>query len=162
MGAEIRRTSSAEARHVNFADVILEGRIETGDYDKLLKLIDERCGEAADCPNVIFLASPGGDLIEAMKIGRLVRKLRLETSVPIDVPPVPSDLPPQDRQKIEADLKAFKSVLKDAKANYMCVSACFFIFVAGVYRETNAPLDGDCRSRYLFLAFTGHIFPRMT
>ncbi len=122
--------------------MILEGKIERGDYDKLLRLIDADCLNYS-CTAGIYLASPGGDLIEAMKIGRLVRKLRLETHVPSDVPPVPDLLPP-DRQKIEAirkkaeaDLKDYKAILKDAKANYMCASACFFIFVAGIDRERN-------------------------
>lgn len=142
-GAEIRRTTGDELRYVDYADVILEGKIEIGDYDKLLKIIDEDCGDYNSCTSGIFLASPGGDLIEAMKIGRLVRKLRLVTHVPSDVPPVPSDLLPSDRQKIEAlrkkavaDLKDFKAILKNAKADFMCASACFFIFVAGIDRET--------------------------
>jgi hypothetical protein len=33
--------------------------------------------------------------------------------------------------------RSFKAILKDAKANYMCASACFFIFVAGIDRERN-------------------------
>jgi hypothetical protein len=140
-GAEIRYTRPEEFRFTDFADVILEGKIEAGDYDKLLELIDEDCRNSS-CTSGIYLASPGGDLIEAMKIGRLVRKLRLETHIPSDVPPVPSDLLPQDRQKIEAlrkkaeaNLNDSKAILKDAKANYMCTSACFFIFVAGIDRE---------------------------
>jgi hypothetical protein len=141
-GAEIRRTTRGELRYVDYADVILEGKIEIGDYEKLLKIIDEDCGDYSSCTSGIFLASPGGDLVEAMKIGRLARKLRLATHVPSDVPPVPSDLLPPYRQKIEAiqkkleaDMKDFKAILKDAKANYMCASACFFIFVAGIDRE---------------------------
>jgi hypothetical protein len=109
-GAEIRFTRPSELGDLYFAtNVILEGKVETGDYDKLLKLIDEDCGDYKNCNIVIYLASPGGNLIEAMKIGRLVRKLRLETEVP-------SDLPSPYRQKTEA-------ILKDAKANYMCASA---------------------------------------
>jgi hypothetical protein len=71
--------------------------------------------------SAIFLASPGGDLIEAMKMGRLIRKLRLRTEVP-------SDLPPPDREKAEA-------TLKNPKASFVCASACFFIFVAGIDRD---------------------------
>jgi hypothetical protein len=119
--AEIRRARAEELRYLGSADVIFEGKIETGDYDKLLRLIDEDCGEYNSCSNGIYLASPGGNLIEAIKIGRLVRKRSVETHVP-------SDLPPQYRQKTEA-------ILKDAKANYICASACFFIFVAGIDRE---------------------------
>jgi hypothetical protein len=140
-GAEIRHIKPAEFFDLGgSADVILEGKVETGDYDKLLRLVDEDCGDYKICPMGIFLASPGGDLNEAMKIGRLVRKLRLETHVP-------SDLPSPYRQKSEA-------ILKNAKATYMCASACFFIFVAGIDREKFGypPI----------LGFTGHTFQRLT
>jgi hypothetical protein len=64
-------------------NLILEGTITSGDYDKLRKLIDENCpGKwTVQCPHLILLASPGGSLLEAMKIGRLIRKLRLDTIV---------------------------------------------------------------------------------
>jgi len=96
-----------------------------GDYDKLRKLIDENCPTKSyntTCPNEIYLASPGGSLVEAMKIGRLVRALRWDIQVP-------SQAPPDVRQKIVAALK-----LKDPQTNYMCSSACFFISIAGIER----------------------------
>ena len=69
---------------------ILEGTTTTGDYDKLRKLIDENCpGKWTDlCPDRILLASPGGSMLEAMKIGRLIRKLRWDTEVPENFPPM--------------------------------------------------------------------------
>lgn len=133
-GAEIREPRPEELGATGFARVILEGKVEIGDYDKLLKIIGDDCemefrGMPA-CADGIFLASPGGDLIEAMKISSLLRKLRLETHIP-------SDLPSPYRQKTEA-------ILEDAKANYMCASACFFMFVAGIDRErdTYPPILG--------------------
>ena len=68
--------TGAEITQIVFppADVILEGKIEPGDYEKLLKLIyliNEDCGENKYCARGIYLASPGGSLVEAMKIGRL-------------------------------------------------------------------------------------------
>lgn len=58
------------------------------------------------------------------------------------MPAIRSGLPSEYRQKVEAlrkeaenDLKDYKAVLKDAKGNYMCASACFFIFVVGIDRE---------------------------
>jgi hypothetical protein len=59
-----------------------------------------------------------------MKIGRLIRKLRLDTEVP-------EQMPPDLRQKIAAAIK-----LKDPQRDYMCASACFFIYVAGIYRSS--------------------------
>jgi hypothetical protein len=106
---------------------ILEGTIVARDYDKLRKLVDEDCPAKyynSGCASAIYLASPGGSVAEAMKIGRLVRTLRWETKIPDDVPP---DL----RSKTVAALK-----LKDAEANYMCASACFFVYVAGFERAS--------------------------
>ena len=105
--------------------IILEGTIVPGDYDKLQKLINENCPSTSwstSCPSDVYLASPGGSVAEAMKIGKLVRMLRLGTQVPEDAP---ADL----RQKIIRALK-----LQDPKANYLCASACFFIAVAGIDR----------------------------
>ena len=56
-GAEIRHTRREEMLATNFTNVIMEGKIETGDYDKLLKLIDEDCRDYS-CINGIYLASP--------------------------------------------------------------------------------------------------------
>jgi hypothetical protein len=106
-------------------DVILEGTIVPGDYDKLRKLIDEWCPARSynsRCPSEIYLASPGGSLTEAMKIGRLVRALRWGTKIP-------SKESPDLRQNIVAALK-----LKAPQSNYMCASACFFISIGGIER----------------------------
>jgi hypothetical protein len=57
--------------------IILEAKIEAGDFDKLRSyILDGRGAEN------IFLASPGGDFAEAIKIRRFVRELKLTTSVP--------------------------------------------------------------------------------
>jgi hypothetical protein len=99
-------------------EVVLEGTIQSGDYDKLLSFVDENGATRS-----IYLASPGGNVTEAIKIGRLVRALKLETIVPIQIR---SDL----RKKLAEEHK-----LTNPKANYMCASACFFVFVGGVKRK---------------------------
>jgi hypothetical protein len=110
--------------------VIVEGKIEAGDYDKLRSIYGER-GQSEfslGLPevDVLSLASPGGDLAEAMKIGRLVRPLKLITNVP-------------SRIGLHSTLgMANEHKLKNPQANYMCASACFFIFVAGVKRTDDA------------------------
>jgi hypothetical protein len=55
-----------------------------------------------------------------MKIGRLVRKLRLGVELP------------EDTQLREAIIRNAK--LQDPNTNYLCTSACFFIAVAGIER----------------------------
>jgi hypothetical protein len=98
-------------------EVVLEGTIVSGDYDKLLSFVD------ANEARSIYLASPGGSVTEAIKIGRLVRALRLETIIPVQLR---GDL----REKAAEHHK-----LTNPKANYLCASACFFVFVAGVKRD---------------------------
>jgi hypothetical protein len=101
--------------------VILEGKIESGDFNKFKDFILNG-NNAID----VYLASPGGDLAEAIKIGLLVRILKLSTVVPSKA------LTNQNR-----DVAAARRNLKDPKANYMCASACFFVFVAGIHRSAD-------------------------
>jgi hypothetical protein len=118
--AEIRAGQS----HATGLLAVLEGKIEPGDFDRLRSFVFENgWGRAEDGVSEIYLASPGGDLAEAMKIGRLIRALKLETAVPEDI---------DDAAFREKDAAHYK--LKDSKSNRMCASACFFVFVAGIHR----------------------------
>lgn len=98
-------------------EVILEGTIAAGDYEKLLNFV------GANEAKSIYLASPGGSVTEAIKIGHLVRALKLETIIPAQVSG-------NIREMLAARYK-----LTNPEANYMCASACFFVFVAGVKRD---------------------------
>lgn len=112
----------AEISHVLMDEVVFEGQIEPGDCLKFRNFMSKQGAHR------IYLASPGGNLREAMEIGRLVRALKLETIVPGKW--TTDDI---NRKWAEArNLKAYKH-------NYMCASACFFIFAAGISRE----FDGD-------------------
>jgi hypothetical protein len=105
--------------HPNGNLVIFEGQIELGDFDKVEKLSREAT------PTGIYLASPGGNLAEAMRIGALVRRLAWETksaegrNVPINM-----------RNGVAASYG-----IRDPERNNQCTSACFFIFVSGIYRD---------------------------
>jgi hypothetical protein len=82
----------------------------------------------------IYLASPGGNLVEALRIGQLVRRLNLSTTVPNKV---------VTHQVLEQ--ASTRHGLEQPETDYLCASACFFIFVAGVHRssDTNgSPLLG--------------------
>jgi hypothetical protein len=110
-------------------EIILEGKIEAGDFDKLEKL-------ARDAkPRSIFVASPGGNLAEAIKIGRLVRALNLWTKIPGG-----SSVNPRLNATIRERTLA-QYPLKDPKNNYLCTSACFFVFIAGVRRSVVSETD---------------------
>src|SRR5215469_5282618 len=100
--------------------MVFEGKIEAGDFERVTKFIIDS-GQIAK----IYLASPGGDLAEAVKIGLLVRHLKLATIVP-------------SKQLTQSDRGAAlaRHGLKDNK-DYLCTSACFFIFIAGIYRSAD-------------------------
>lgn len=90
--------------------IMIEGEIVEGDYAKFEKLVMQIFN-----PGVVWLASPGGDLVEAMRIGRLIRELKLS----VWAPPKSGPLFP----------------MVDSKRNAVCASACFFIYAAGVERK---------------------------
>ena len=102
--------------------VLMEGTIEAGDSEKLQKLIDGRYVFS------IYLASPGGDVVEAMKIGRVMRELNLTAIVPTKIP---ADMAEELTQR-----HGIRS-----RDNNVCLSACFFVLAGGIYREGFATDD---------------------
>lgn len=97
---------------------VLEGRIEAGDFERAIQFIQGGHHFAH-----LFLASPGGNLIEAMRIGSLLRLLNVSTTVPSKS---------LTRQSWLATVHLHG--LKEDRVDYQCASACFFLFVSGVYR----------------------------
>ena len=75
--------------------LILEGKIELGDYLSVRNFLRDE-SNFKKISGGIFLASPGGSVLEALKIGRLIRELRLSTEAPAS--------PPPDRRDISAPL----------------------------------------------------------
>jgi hypothetical protein len=133
-GVDLVQLSAAEITAINASQVVLEGEIEPGDYAKLRNLVDPNADSGVggdwfgDTYDDIYLASPGGSLLEAMKIGRLVRALRWRTAVPETI----------TNPYVKPETVFKKLQLKNPKSNYMCASACFFIFVSGTYREAES------------------------
>jgi len=107
--------------------LVLEGKIVPGDYDKLRNFLGTK-SNFDKITGGVFLASPGGYIDEAMKIGRLIRTLRLSTDAPSG--------PPSGIAKFGESL-IHANDLVNAKANYLCTSACFFVYVSGIYRNLN-------------------------
>ena len=107
--------------------LVLEGKIVSGDYDKLRNFLGTK-SNFDKISGGVFLASPGGNMAEAMKIGRLIRTLRLSTDGPSG--------PPSGITKFGGSL-IHANDLVNPKANYLCTSACFFVYVSGIYRNLN-------------------------
>lgn len=101
-----------------YRDLVIEGAIEGGDYERFTKIAKENQGQLAG----IYILSPGGDFLEAMKIGRAVRALELSSMVPMRSPtgrPVCDD----DAAHRPRD-----------PANCSAASAGFFVHIGAVHR----------------------------
>ena len=114
--AEIRMDPSGGA----VARAVFEGEIEAGDFEKFRNFLDRN--------NIVelYLASPGGNVGEALRIGLLTRLLNLSTIVPS-----------KGMTNQEFGVLAARHGLKNVKSDYKCTSACFFIFVAGIHRSSD-------------------------
>jgi hypothetical protein len=99
--------------------LLLEGQIVPGDFEKLLHALRDK-NLFQKIKEGVFLASPGGDVLEAMRMGLLLRSLQLKTLAPVG----PSQFAPALVQA--RDLKN--------PNNYVCSSACIFLYIAGADR----------------------------
>lgn len=113
------------------ANIRLIGKIEKGDAEKFKKLIEDLRHEKKII-NMLMLASFGGDAIEAMRIGTIVRESFIPTHAPFSL-------------YSGFSCNEYPLGLKDDDCN--CASACFLIWVAGVYRMGN--VLGVHRPRFL-------------
>ena len=72
--------------------ILMEGEITAGDNVKLIEMLSKRKHTSAVLSRYIsirdtkeiWFSSPGGDIFEAMRIGRTIRNNMLSTKVPID------------------------------------------------------------------------------
>jgi len=101
-----------------FVNIRLVGKIEKGDAEKFKRLV-EGLRQKKRTVNMLMLASIGGDAIEAMRIGTIVRESFIPTHAPIDL-------------DAGFTCNGYPPELKDDDCD--CASACFLIWVAGVYR----------------------------
>jgi len=106
--------------------LILEGKIEKGDYASLRSFLRDE-SNFKKISNGVFLASPGGNVREALQIGYLIRALQLSTEAP--------SIPPNEKRAFGSS--AFDPVDLTSRHNFQCASACFLIYVAGVERKLN-------------------------
>jgi hypothetical protein len=104
--------------------LILEGKIERGDYIKVRDFL----GDATNFNKMtgeVFVGSQGGNVFEALEIGYLIRRLRLSTDAP-------SQPPPSERSSGNEIIHP--NELTNPK-NYLCTSACFLlqVFIANLF-----------------------------
>ena len=104
----------------DYRSLIIEGPIESGDYEHFLKVVKDNQGKLTD----VYLLSPGGDFVEAMKIGRALRALEMGSVVPGRNPA---------GQPVCGDEYSISAVPR-APANCTAASAAFFIHVGAMER----------------------------
>jgi len=104
--------------------LVLEGKILPGDYSTVLNFLSNE-SNFSKISGGVFLASRGGHAVEAMKIGLLIRQLQLSTDAP--------STPPSDK-RVFGSAAISAADLVDRR-EYLCTSACFFIYVAGIHRN---------------------------
>ena len=100
----------------NYRSLIIEGEIESGDYEHFLKVVKDNQGKLAD----VYLLSPGGDFVEAMKIGRALRALEMGSVVP--------------GRKPTGRPFCYDDSIPRNPANCTSASAAFFIHVGAIER----------------------------
>ena len=126
--------------YFEFQRIVIHGEIRQGDYDKfvdILRQLDslpDEVPELARIPSVL-LSSPGGDVVEAMRIGHVIRTLSSGVEVPSTVLFREWDLErgvfEEPRFEITLEGLARKQSLE---LENTCFSACFFLYIAGVQR----------------------------
>jgi len=97
--------------------IVIEGEIIRGDYEKFIN----SALQAGTNIHSVYIASIGGDAIEAIRIGELIRDLKFATSVP--------RYWPEDNGKASC-----LNVKPKSQSNCTCQSSCVLIFLGGVYR----------------------------
>lgn len=112
--------SSADFRQVvsgTDRQLVIEGEIESGDFQKFLAAIKENEGQIS----TVWIFSPGGDFHEAIKIGRAMRALELASMLP-------------SRSLFGKPQCDSEFARPSDPANCIAASAAFQIHVGGVWR----------------------------
>ena len=120
--------------------VLIQGEIVQGDLQRLEAILDPDTNRTSFDPrpnrstsdtHTVYLHSPGGDVLEAMAIGRLIRQLHLRTEAPRRWGPNLSNgaLPMH-----EAGYGPNGAQQACRGPDCVCASACFLIWAGGIRR----------------------------
>ena len=110
----LNKKSECKSAHIYF-----EGQILVGDSQKLEKeliSIDKKCNSYKGSLPTVLLDSKGGDIEEAINVGRLIRKYEYTTNI--------------------HPMESFQNV------KYGCYSSCVIAFIGGTYRSSELGVLG--------------------
>lgn len=110
LSTQLLFATKSDAAEISYADlnglsIVVEGEIQQGDAESFVEMVRAGRGRIRN----VFLYSSGGNLHEAMRIGRHIRELALVT------------------YSAQGDFCAAESA-----DNCICASACFFVHAGGV------------------------------
>lgn len=108
---------------ISFNWIYITGVIEVGDARRFNDFVGKHFADTPPYP--VVLDSPGGDLVEGIKLGVLIRELGLNTYV--DQPDDASFLDPNNPHIINGFRRYDESAV--------CASACSYAFLGGVFRS---------------------------
>jgi len=142
LGADIKSERTWQAK--KNARITIFGKIERGDYVKFRDLV-VKLGKENVYIHTVDLNSPGGDVFEAMKIGKLIRKFMPGTWSPDsigDIVECPGGVVSyndnRDPRRKDIPYEKLAEMYDDLKIGPVpgctCDSACFLIWVGGVHR----------------------------
>ena len=117
-----------------FAPGLLSGQISKGDYEKVVTLLRASVAKATGTQFLteFVLNSPGGDVDEALKIGRLFRKYLITTTAPLHATAAsPSQMP---YLILRSMISPGNIELCRGREDCECASACALIWFGGVDR----------------------------
>jgi hypothetical protein len=120
--------------------ILIQGEIVRGDLQRLEAVLDPDTNRRPEDPlsrrniadtHMIYLHSPGGDVLEAMAIGRLLRRLHLQTEAPKRLG---ANLANGSLQMFEAGPAQNGWQEACRGPDCVCASACFFVWAGGIRR----------------------------
>lgn len=79
MDISTTKTNPFDGSTGNYSFLLLQGEVIPGDYDRLMNFVIR--SDYALVNRIVILSSPGGDVTEALKIGRLFKQLYVRAAV---------------------------------------------------------------------------------
>lgn len=73
IAAMLPRIYAADVRMIKPSVLLIEGEVTKGDYSQMIEVVLEN----GSIPSAVGISSPGGDAVEAMKVGHFIRKNHL-------------------------------------------------------------------------------------
>jgi hypothetical protein len=117
VGADIYIAHTSES----YPSVVIEGKFERGDFERFGGIVQSFGSSIEE----VQILSPGGNLLEAIKIGELTRRLSLRSFVPFGL-----------SEGVTPLCGGNSSIVAPKSAeNCTCASACFFAHIGAINRS---------------------------